>query len=55
MLRNRLKKEYLEKRTTELNKLNEKELAALSRQGKQKVAEEEQKEVKKIKQKHFVS
>jgi len=49
------KKEYLEKRTTELNKLNEKELAALSRQGKQKVAEEEQKEVKKIKEKHFVS
>ena len=49
------KKEYLEKRVFELNKLSEKELADLSLQGKQKVAEKEQKEVKKIKEKHFVS
>ena len=48
-------KDYLEKRVAELSKLPEKELQNLGQQGKSKLAEEEKKEVAKIKQKHFVS
>ncbi len=46
--------EYLELRTKELNKLPEAELVELGRMGKQKTAQEEEKEVGKIKEKHFV-
>ncbi|HEY4484209.1 MAG TPA: HD domain-containing protein [Candidatus Paceibacterota bacterium] len=48
-------KDYLEKRVEELSKLPDKELLNLGQQGKSKLAEEEEKEVEKIKQKHFVS
>lgn len=46
--------DYLEKRSGELNLLSEKELADLAQKGKSKLAEEEEKEIKKIKQKHYV-
>ncbi|MBI2676728.1 MAG: HD domain-containing protein [Candidatus Yanofskybacteria bacterium] len=46
--------EYLNKRSAELNKLSEKEILKLAQAGKEKITEEEEKEVKKIKQKHFV-
>src|SRR3989338_4871410 len=48
-------KEYLEERASELAKLSEEELRALASAGKEKIKEEEEKEVGKIKQKHFVS
>ncbi len=47
-------KEYLEKRANELNKIKENELSGLGREGKEKMAEEEKKEVGKIKEKHYV-
>jgi len=47
--------EYLDKRSLELNKLSEKEILKLAQAGKEKIVEEEEKEVKKIKEKHFVS
>lgn len=46
--------EYLEKRVRELNDMPEEELKKLAQAGKSKLAEEEEKEVEKIKQKHFV-
>lgn len=47
-------KKYLEKRVGELNKLADNELAGLGREGKEKISEEEKKEVQKIKEKHYV-
>lgn len=47
-------KGYLEKRSQELCLLSEKELANLAQKGKSKLAEEEEKEIKRIKQKHYV-
>lgn len=46
--------EYLEKHSTELNKLLEKELIKLAQAGKERVGKEEEKEVKKIKEKYYV-
>ncbi len=46
--------EYLEKRTLELSKLDEKELRKISDKGKEKKDEEEKKELKKIHAKHKV-
>lgn len=47
-------KDYLEKRSCELNLLSEEELTALAQKGKSRLAVEEEKEIKKIKQKHYV-
>lgn len=47
-------KEYLENRVKELNALPEEELKKLARQGKSKLTQEEEKEIEKIKQKHYV-
>lgn len=47
-------REYLEKRGRELNELSENELAELGREGKEKIAGEEEKEIQKIKSKHYV-
>lgn len=47
-------KSYLEKRSQELNLFSEKELTNLARKGKNKLAEEEEKEIKKIKQRYYV-
>ncbi len=47
-------KEYLKERASELNKLPEKDLLELGRRGKLKVGQEEEKEIIKIKQKHYV-
>lgn len=47
-------KEYLENRVKELHNLPEKELKELAQKGKSKSTEEEEKEIEKIKQKHFV-
>lgn len=47
-------KEYLEKRAGELNKMNDNELAGLSREGKEKIAGEEEKKIGKMKEKHYV-
>ncbi len=47
-------KEYLENRIKELNDLPEDELKELAQKGKTKLTEEEEKEIAKIKQKHFV-
>lgn len=47
-------KDYLEKRSRELNLLSEEELTALAQKGKSRLAVEEEKEIKKIKQKHYV-
>jgi hypothetical protein len=46
--------EYLENRAKELSKLPEKELVELGKQGKLKIAEEEEREVEKIKEKYLV-
>lgn len=46
--------EYLEKRVSELSGLSEGELTELGRRGKLKIAEEEEKEVEKIKEKYLV-
>ncbi|OGN04763.1 MAG: hypothetical protein A2831_01825 [Candidatus Yanofskybacteria bacterium RIFCSPHIGHO2_01_FULL_44_17] len=46
--------EYLSNRVLELNKLDEKELADLGKIGRQKMLKEEEKEVVKIKEKHYV-
>ncbi len=46
--------EHLEKRTMELNKLPEKDLLELSKQGKLKTGQEEEREITKIKQKYYV-
>lgn len=46
--------DYLEKRSGELSLLSEKELVDLAQKGKSKLAQEEEKEIKKIKQKHYV-
>ena len=46
--------EYLEKRVVELGELSDGELAELGKRGKLKIAEEEEKEVKKIKEQYFV-
>lgn len=46
--------DYLGQRAGELVKLSEAELQALSQAGKEKLAEEEEKEISKIKQKHYV-
>jgi len=48
-------KKYLEKRVAELDRLTEKELGELGKRGKQKVAKEEEKEIEKIKARHYVS
>lgn len=48
------KKEYLEKRVKTLDRLSEEELAKLGQEGKIKLAEEEAREIKKIKEKHYV-
>ncbi len=50
----RNQREYLEQRTRELDRLSEAELEALAQTGKQKMSEKEEKEIKKIKEKHFV-
>jgi poly(A) polymerase/tRNA nucleotidyltransferase (CCA-adding enzyme) len=47
-------REYLEERVVELNKLPESELAELGKQGRLKIAEEEEKEVEKIKEQYLV-
>ena len=47
-------RDYLEKRVAELNELSENELAELGKQGKLKIAEEEEKEIKKIKEQYLV-
>jgi len=47
-------KKYLEERAQELNKLSEKELIKLKKKGQEKMAEEEEREVGKIKAKHYV-
>ncbi len=47
-------KEYLEKRANELKEMDEGELSSLGKEGKEKIAEEEGKEVDKIKEKHYV-
>src|SRR3989344_8486414 len=46
--------ENLEKRVKELNELSEEKLKELAQAGKLKLREEEEKEVEKIKQKHYV-
>lgn len=48
-------KEYLEKRALELGELSEDKLRELAQSGKEKVSEEEEKEVKKIKERYYVS
>jgi hypothetical protein len=47
-------KEYLEKRAKEFAKLSDKELEALGKEGKEKKAEAEEEDLKKINQKYFV-
>src|SRR3990167_2238217 len=47
-------KEYLSQRARELIKFSEADLKELSQAGKEKLAEEEEKEIEKIKQKHYV-
>jgi len=47
-------REYLERRVVELNKLPESELAELGKRGRQKIAEEEEKEIEKIKEQYLV-
>ncbi|MDO8495540.1 MAG: HD domain-containing protein [bacterium] len=47
-------REFLENRSRELSTLSEKELTDLAQKGKSKLAEEEEKAIKKIKQKHYV-
>jgi len=47
-------REYLEKRVIELSKLPESELAELGKRGRQKIAEEEEKEIEKIKEQYLV-
>ncbi|MDP3697453.1 MAG: CCA tRNA nucleotidyltransferase [Candidatus Taylorbacteria bacterium] len=47
-------KEYLENRVKELSTMPEEELAKLAQKGKTKSTQEEEKEIEKIKQKHFV-
>lgn len=47
-------KDFLGKRVKELNDLSEEKLKELAQAGKSKLAKEEEKEVEKIKQKHFV-
>lgn len=46
--------DHLESRIKELNELPEIELVELGKEGKQKTAQEEEKEVEKIKEKHYV-
>jgi tRNA nucleotidyltransferase (CCA-adding enzyme) len=47
-------REYLERRVVELSKLPESELAELGKRGRQKIAEEEEKEIEKIKEQYLV-
>jgi putative nucleotidyltransferase with HDIG domain len=47
-------KEYLEKKSNELAQLGDKELEALGKEGKEKKAEAEEEDIKKINQKYFV-
>jgi putative nucleotidyltransferase with HDIG domain len=47
-------KEYLEKRAKEFSKLSDKDLEALGREGKEKKAEAEEEDLKKINEKYFV-
>jgi hypothetical protein len=47
-------RKYLENRSQELTSLTEKELIGLAQKGQNKLAEEEEKAIKKIKQKHYV-
>ena len=47
-------RDYLESRIKELNNLPETELVELGKMGKEKTAQEEEKEVGKIKEKHYV-
>lgn len=47
-------KEYLEKRAKEFSKLSDKDLEALGREGKEKKAEAEEEDIKKINEKYFV-
>ena len=46
--------DYLEKRAKELNEMDEAELAELGQMGREKTAQEEEKEVGKIKEKYYV-
>jgi hypothetical protein len=46
--------EYLENRVVELGELSDDELTELGKRGKLKIAEEEEKEVEKIKEKYLV-
>ena len=47
-------KEYLSQRARELIRFSEADLNELAKQGKEKLGEEEEKEIQKIKQKHYV-
>jgi putative nucleotidyltransferase with HDIG domain len=47
-------KEYLEKKSNELSQLSDKELETLGKEGKEKKAEAEEEDIKKINQKYFV-
>jgi hypothetical protein len=46
--------EYLTKKVLELAKLSDKDLEAIGKEGKERKGEEEEKDLKKIRQKYFV-